>query len=63
MISHWGVEFPLQNNSLRQKTETTNISKYRVANYAQSYEYHKNKKHKFHSEKYPGLTFDSTWEV
>lgn len=34
-----------------------------IEHYTQSYEYYKNKKHKYHSEKYPGLTFDSKWEV
>ena len=45
------------------KSKLTCNLKYNVDYYAQSYEYHKNKNHKFHSEKYPGLTFDSTWEV
>ena len=39
------------------------FDKYGVLYYSQSIEYHKNKKRKFHSKKYPGLTFDSTWEV
>ena len=31
--------------------------------YTQSMEYHKTRKHKFTSPKYPGVTFDSTWEM
>ena len=31
--------------------------------YTQSMEYHKTRKHKFTSAKYPGITFDSTWEM
>lgn len=31
--------------------------------YTQSMEYHKTRKHKFTSPKYPGVTFDSTWEI
>ena len=43
--------------------KNTCLERYGVEHYSQSYEYHKNKRHKFHSEKYPGLTFDSNWEV
>lgn len=39
------------------------LAKYGYEYYTQSTEYHKNKNHKFHSEKYPELTFDSNWEV
>ena len=39
------------------------MDKWGVINYAQSYDYHKNKRHKYHSKKYPELAFDSTWEV
>ena len=48
---------------VKEKVRASFIEHYGVDNYAQSIEYHKNKKHKFHSEKYPGLTFDSTWEM
>ena len=41
----------------------TNLERYGVKSYTQTYEYHKNKRHKYHLEKYPGLTFDSKWEV
>ena len=44
-------------------SKQTCINRYGVEYYSQSFEYHKNKRHKYHSEKYPGLTLDSTWEV
>ena len=39
------------------------MEKYDVEYYTQSIEYHKTKKHKFISPKYPIVIFDSTWEV
>ena len=48
---------------IMEKACATSEERYGYEHYVQSIEYHKNKKHKFHSEKYPGLTFDSTWEV
>lgn len=48
---------------IMEKACATSEERYGYEHYTQSLEYHKNKKHKFHSEKYPGLTFDSKWEV
>ena len=48
---------------IMDKALTTSEIKYGTKHYTQTMEYHKNKKHKFHSNKYPGLTFDSKWEV
>ena len=65
-------EHAMETNELRHGSRTyNNPEKHRmtcrkhwgVDNYTQSIEYHKNKKHKFHSDKYLGLTFDSNWEV
>ena len=53
----------LRTEQTQDKIRQTFLSKYGVEWYTQSVEYHKNKKHKFHSEKYPELAFDSTWEV
>lgn len=62
-FQHLGVSNPYQSNEIKLKIKSTNLTNHGVEYFAQSYEYHKNKKHKFHSEKYPELTFDSTWEV
>ena len=48
---------------IMEKVLFTSNARFGVCHYTQSIEYHKNKKRKFHSEKYPELTFDSTWEV
>ena len=48
---------------IMEKACATSEERYGYEHYTQSAEYHKNKKHKLHSEKYPELTFDSTWEV
>lgn len=58
-----GVEWHLQLNDVREKGKETLQEKYGVDNYTQSLEYHKNKCHRYQSEKYPELTFDSSWEV
>ena len=61
---HGGIHsssIPEVKEKVAAKSKRTCNLKYNVDYYAQSYEYHKNKKHKFHSEKYPELTFDSTW--
>ena len=36
---------------------------YGVEHYAQTIEYHKRKRHKYTTPKYPGVSFDSTWEI
>lgn len=48
---------------IMERALSTTKSKYGVRHYTQSIEYHHNKKHKYVSNKYPGLTFDSKWEV
>lgn len=45
------------------KAKQTMKQKFGVEWYTQTNEYHKNKKHKFSSDEYPGVTFDSTWEI
>ena len=61
-ITKFGVEFPAQSDAIKQKMYNTSISNW-GSWFSQTHMFHKLKKHKFHSEKYPGLTFDSTWEV
>ena len=56
-----GIGFASQ--KIMAKASATCEQKYGVKHFTQSYDYHKNKRHKYKSEKYPGLTFDSTWEV
>lgn len=63
MLEHHGAEYPLQCKDIREKIRETLLKTKGVEHPSQTYEFHKNKKHKFHSDKYPGLTFDSTWEV
>ena len=48
---------------IRDKAYETSKNVYGFEHYTQSIEYHKNRRHKYHSNKYPGLTFDSNWEV
>ena len=62
-ITNLGVSYPMMSQDVRNKAILTCQKLWGVNNYTQSYEYHKNKRHKYTSEKYPGLTFDSTWEV
>ena len=62
-LRRYNTKCTLQNETINAKARRTCNLKYNVDYYTQSYEYHKNKKHRFHSKKYPGLTFDSTWEV
>ena len=58
-----GVDNPAKSPIVKRKMQLTCQAKFGHPSYAQSSEYHKNKKHKFESKKYPGLTFDSNWEV
>ena len=62
-LRKYGYECAISSPEIRRKIRETILLRYGVEHYSQSYEYHKNKKHKFNSEKYPDLTFDSTWEV
>ena len=59
----YGTDWAIASESVKNKMVDTCLKKFGYDNYAKSPEYHKNKKRKFHSDKYPGLTFDSTWEV
>ena len=63
MMERHGVRNAFQLESVREKLKESNISRYGVMWYMQSYEYHKTKKHKYKSDKYPGIMFDSRWEV
>lgn len=62
-LKKYNTTNPSKSPIVRIKYRNTCNEKYGTDNYAKSYEYHKKKKHKFHSGKYPGLTFDSKWEV
>ena len=62
-IETYGVRYPMQNPEVRRKYNQTMNMKYGHDSYSQTLEYHKNKRHEYRSEKYPSLTFDSTWEV
>ena len=62
-LTIYGCPSSFQNEDVRKKQRNKCLSIYGVEYYSQSEEYHKNKKHKFHSKKYPELTFDSKWEV
>lgn len=63
LFERYGVHHPMQYEIFLNKSKLTSIERYGVEHYSQSEEYHKNKRHKYYSEKYPGLTFDSSWEV
>ena len=63
MMERHGVECAFQLDYVKERLRESNISKYGVMWYMQSPEYHKKRKHKYTSQKYPDLTFDSTWEV
>ena len=62
-IRNLGVPYPGQSELVKRKAVASNRLKFNCDYYTQSAEYHKNKKHKFESKKYPGNKFDSTWEV
>ena len=63
LLQRYDVDSPFKSFMIRELSKQTMLNRYGVEYYAQSYEYHKRKRHKYHSEKYPELTFDSTWEV
>lgn len=62
-IKNLGVPYPSQSSTVKQRIVQTNRKRFGCDYYTQSVEYFNNKKHKFNSQKYPGLTFDSKWEV
>ena len=61
--SKYGVEYPLQSKELLEKSKQTKLKKYGAEHYTQTEQFHKNRRRKFQSKRYPGLLFDSTWEV
>lgn len=48
--------------SILRKAEATSKARYGEAHFTQTVEYHKVKKHKFKYDKYPDMSFDSSWE-
>lgn len=62
-IHNYGVRNPLMIDSIRAKGNDTCYKKYHTKWYQQSIGYVFGKQHKFESKKYPGIKFDSTWEV
>lgn len=62
MLEHHGAKYPLQCNDIQKKTRETLLKTKGVEHPSQTYEFHKNKRHKFKSMKYPGISFDSRWE-
>lgn len=62
-FQHLGVSNPYQSNEIKLKIKSKNLINHGVEYFAQSPEYYKNRKHKFHSDRYSEMTFDSTWEV
>lgn len=63
MLDRHGVEYALQSETFKQKSKETCKSNCGYEYYTQSPEYHKTKRHKYTSSKYPGITFDSKWEI
>ena len=61
-IDKYGVVHPMKSDDIKKKVKDSHIRNW-GSWFSQTYMFHKLKKHKFHSDKYPGLTFDSTWEV
>ena len=61
-MDKFGVVHPMKSDDIKKKVKDSHIRNW-GSWFSQTHMFHKLKKHKFHSEKYPGLTFDSTWEV
>lgn len=62
-LEHFGVEHPSQSSEILERTKHTMNIRHGVDWFPQSYEYHKLKRHKFTSPIYPGMSFDSNWEL
>ena len=62
MLVNHGVENPLKSSQIVQKMQRTMIDRYGVLNYAQTTEYAKKVHKKYTNEKYPNMTFGSSWE-
>lgn len=63
MFDKYGVEYALQSEEFKEKSKMTSRRNCGYDYYTQSPEYHKTKHHKYISPKYPGITFDSKWEI
>ena len=59
----YDTDWAIASEPVKSKIASTCVDRFGYDNYAKSPEYQWRKRHRFHSEKYPGLTFDSTWEV
>lgn len=59
--NHGGVGYAAKD--IMDKAYKTSEKKYGAEHFTQTIEYQQTKKHKFKSEKYPELTFDSRWEI
>lgn len=58
----YGVDHPIQNKNIQLKLQSTCKSKYGVSSYSQTPEFHQKCHKKYTNEKYPGITFGSSWE-
>ena len=59
----YNTEYANQSSVVKDKIKKTTKEHYGVEHYAQNRQYHINKKHKYTTPKYPGISFDSTWEI
>ena len=57
-----GCPYPMMSDEVKIKSKNSCISHWGVENYTQSKEYHKTAHKKYTNEKYPGMTFSSSWE-
>lgn len=62
-MQNYGVRNSLMVDSVRKKGNDTCMKRYHTKWYQQSDAYVSSKRHKFVSNKYPGIKFDSKWEV
>ena len=62
-MQNYGVRNSLMVDSVRKKGQDTCMERYHTKWYQQSDAYVSGKRHKFVSNKYPGIKFDSKWEV
>ena len=61
-MDKYGVVHPMKSDDIKKKVKDSHIRNW-GSWFSQTHMFYKLKKHKFYSEKYPELTFDSTWEV
>ena len=62
LLNNYGVENPLESKEIVKKMQRTLIDRYGVLNYSQTNEYAKKVHKKYHNDKYPDMTFGSSWE-